>query len=537
MILKSMDTHHSIIQSAKKFFLGTLFSRFTGVIRDMVMAFWFGSAPEIAIFMVAYRLANLFRRLFGEGNLQAGFVPHFEALRGKLPKSSFLFYRDTAFSLFLSLLIAVGAIEIFLWCCCQQAQGDWCQIAKLSMWMAPGLLFICLSSLNSSFLRCQKRYFITGVSSVFFNFIWIFTAFWAHYFPLEQAVVILSFGVTAAFAVQWISTARASKKEWRSQVDKSEWFHPKLFSYDWKQFIKPMAVGIIGAGAMQINSALDSIFSLMADPSGPAYLWYAIRIQQLPLALFGITLSGALLPPLSRAMQTGALDRYQDLLETALKRAAILMIPSSFCMIILGGVGLNLLFGRGDFSSKDIQETLLCLWAYAPGVVPSVFVLLFATGFYARKIYAIPTMAAFLSVLFNCLLNGFFVFVFHWGAVSIALATSLSSLLNGIFLYCFLKKKLTGSFWVFLVRLILISLAATLTTLWLGAVWVGDLTLEILKGNPVLFPRAFSQQILQCAGMGMLFIASFFSIAKMMGLGQIFSFVRRKREETVLEEG
>ena len=536
MIFHSMDTNYSILQSAKQFFVGTLFSRFTGLARDMAMAFWFGVSPEIAAFMVAYRLANLFRRLVGEGNLQAGFVPHFETLRLQDTKRSFLFYRDTAFSLFVSLFILIALIEGVLWLCYKQLGGSWSEIAKLSMWMAPGLLFICLSSLNSAFLRCQKKYFITAASPIFFNFIWILTAFIAHYFPLKESIIILSCGVTFAFAMQWLSTARAAQKEWALQLHWNEWFCPQIFSSDWKQLLKPMAVGIIGAGALQFNSAVDSIFGLIADVSGPAYLWYAIRVQQLPLALFGIALSGALLPPLSRALQEGSLDRYQNLLETALKRSAILMIPCSFAILALGGSGLNLLFGRGDFSSQDIQETLYCLWAYGAGILPSVFVLLFATGFYAQKSYNIPAMASFLAVLLNLGLNCLMVFGFRWGAVSIALATSLSSLFNAAVLYFSLSQRLDFSFWAFLIRLSLTSAAASVLTIWLGGVWLGDATWDICLGQPSSFTRLGLAQLIQFSGMTLLFLSSFFVVARMNGLGQIFSFIRGKVDQEISEE-
>ena len=531
-----MDTNHSIFRSAKHFFFGTLFSRATGLIRDMSMAFWFGSAPEIAAFMVAYRLANLFRRLFGEGNLQAGFIPHFETLRAQESKNSFLFYRDTAFSLCLFLSLAIGAIELILWFIAKHLEGSWQEIVQLSMWMAPGLLFICLSSLNSAFLRCQKKYFITAASPAFFNFIWIGSACLAHFFPLAKAVIILSCGVTVAFAIQWLSTAQAAQREWAYYLNWKQWFKPKFFSADWKQLIKPMAVGIIGVGALQFNSALDAIFGLAADVSGPAYLWYAIRIQQLPLALFGIALSGALLPPLSRAMQEKAFDRYQNLLETALKRSAILMIPCTFAMFTLGGVGLNLLFGRGDFSSHDIQQTLLCLWSYSLGVVPSVFVLLFATGFYAQKVYGRPTIASFLAVASNAMLNTLWVFGFHWGPPSIAFATSVSAFLNSAILYFSLSQKLAPSFWLFLIRLSWISALASLLTLWIGEMALGDVTLQLCRGKSVFFTRAFSEQAIHFFSMGLLFIVSFGILARLYGMGQIFHFLKKDTAEEEIQD-
>jgi len=168
-----MDTSHSILRSAKYFFAGTALSRLSGLFRDMAMAFCFGGAPEIAAFMVAYRLANLLRRLFGEGNLQSGFVPHFETLRAASPQAAFSFYRDSAYSLFALLSLCVLAIEGILWLLLGVLPAGWREIAELTMWMAPGLLFICLSALNSALLQCQKKYFISAITPVLFNSVWI----------------------------------------------------------------------------------------------------------------------------------------------------------------------------------------------------------------------------------------------------------------------------------------------------------------------------------------------------------------------------
>src|SRR5579872_4460251 len=114
---------------------GTILSRLLGLTRDIAMAFCFGSAPEIAAFMVAYRLANLFRRLFGEGNLQSGFVPQYESLE---PEKGGLFYRDSSFSLLVILVGAVGVMEAVLWGASQWVGRDWGEIIRLAMWMAPG---------------------------------------------------------------------------------------------------------------------------------------------------------------------------------------------------------------------------------------------------------------------------------------------------------------------------------------------------------------------------------------------------------------
>jgi putative peptidoglycan lipid II flippase len=521
-----MDTVHSILRSAKHFFAGTTLSRLSGLFRDMAMAFCFGAAPEIAAFMVAYRLANLLRRLVGEGNLQSGFVPHFEELRARSPAAAFAFYRDSAYSLCIGLTVLTLAVMGGLYLMLGSLPAEWREIATLALWMAPGLLFICLSALNGALLQCQKKYFASGAAPMLFNAVWMISALFAARYSLPEAVRFLSVGVTLSFAAQWGATAWAARKEVRVHLEGREWRRPSLFSTDWKLILRPMALGAVGIGAVQINSALDAIFARIADSSGPTFLWYAIRVEQLPLALFGIALSGALLPPLSRAMQEGDEERYRSLFSGALRQTAALMVPCAFGLFALGASGLNLLYGRGHFSPADLQETLLCLWAYGLGLLPASFVLLLAAGSYAKKSYGSPTAASLISVAANTLLNALLVLGLHWGAVSIALATSVSALLN-----CALLMR--AQFWdrgfsVYLAKLLMAALLACLCSLASG-VFLGDGTLAVCAGERFAFTRSPLFQIVQFGGMGSVYLASFLAIARMLGLQEVFSFLSRAR--------
>ena len=146
----------------------------------------------------------------------------------------------------------------------------------------------------------------------------------------------------------------------------------------------------IGVGAAQINSACDAIFARLADNSGPAYLWYAIRLQQLPLALFGIAISGALLPPLTRAMKKGYF-RGELLFNVAIDRSMLLILPITGVLFIFGERCVDLLYGYGGFDIQSIQGTTFCLWGYTLGLVPMTLVLILAPVFYAKGNYRAPT--------------------------------------------------------------------------------------------------------------------------------------------------
>ncbi len=503
-----MDSETSILKAAKSFFAGTIFSRVLGMLRDVSMAFCFGSAPEAAAFMVAYRLANLFRRLFGEGSLQGGFVPHFEKLRVEGEEKAALFYRD----LYGSLWVVLGGVVLLGGLCCWGLawlfESD---IPFMTLAMMPGVAFLCFYALDSAVLQCKSRFFLPAFAPVVFNSVWICSALFLKGSDLRSAMFGLSYCVVFAFFLQWMAVAKDVMR-WGLPLLGRQALRPRLFSVEVRALFKPLAFGLVGVGAAQINSALDAIFARVADLSGPAYLWYAIRIQQLPLALFGIALSGALLPALSRA----TLDRCHELLQAGLKKSVALMIPFAVGMVVLARPGLDLLYGHGGFSESDVWQTGFCLSGYAVGLVPMVYVLLLANACYSRKEYRLPMKSALAAVIYNVLLNALFVFYCGWGAQGIALATSLSSFLN-----CLLLKRavrqLVGkvSLWRGALRIGVCSLLAGFAAWALDANWVHE--------------RRFSSQLTCFVATGSLYAIGVIGLAYLLKVKELFELIRFKR--------
>ncbi|MCB1119816.1 MAG: murein biosynthesis integral membrane protein MurJ, partial [Chlamydiia bacterium] len=179
-----------------------------------------------------------------------------------------------------------------------------------------------------------------------------------------------------------------------------------------------------------MNNLVDTLFAHYAEAEGPALLWYAIRIQQLPLALFGIAIAGAILPPLSRALKAQKWNEYLRFLQEALFQTWILMLPLTAALFLMGDMGVTLLYGRGDFHFQDVVGTTTCLWAYGIGLIPSALVLVLAPACYANHNYFLPTFSSFLAMGLNLVLNSLFIFIWGWGAVSVAIATSISVWIN-----------------------------------------------------------------------------------------------------------
>lgn len=503
------DSIPSIQRSALKFFSGTLFSRMSGMLRDMAMAFAFGTEALLSTFMVAFRFAHLARRLFGEGSLQNTFIPHFEALRHENSARAYTFFKDFAATLFLILLfviaLSMGAL-LFFW--------DFFLI-KLIFFMLPSLLFICLYGLNGAFLECEKSYFIPSVAPIAFNGVWIVCCFLLISLPKEQAIMGLSISVVLACFAQWAFTLPLT-------ISYLKWpFVP--FSPDVRKAMGPLFLANIGVGANQINNALDPLFAFFANQEGPAHLWYSMRIQQLPIALFGIALSGALAPPLARAIKRGNQEQICHFFQKTKEKVALLTLPLTCATIASASTCINLLFGRGHFNLESVEGTARCLIAYGLGLFPMTYILIAAPALYAFGDYKTPARLAVFAMLINIGLNASFVFLLGWGDQAVALATSLAAFWNGHYLQKELEKKQPllknkNSYFLKCLGIGLLGMGAIFLT---DFVLLGKIpTIELLFGYSLTLSQNFSEQffLFSCEAAAFL-IATLSAIVLSLGKG------------------
>lgn len=450
------DSAHSIFNSAKRFFTGTLLSRLTGLGRDIALAFSFGTDSALAAFLVAFRFAHLLRRLLGEGAFQTAFIPAFESLRQAGNRIAGQFFIDlyAALTLLLIGIISVGISlgALLLWYA-DLSPGN-VEIVYLTLLMLPSLLFICLFGLNASLLQCEKYYFLPAFAPTAFNLFWIIGALSLNGVPTTAAMPRLAIFINIACFCQWLITAPTTWKLLGGLGLGGFWVKINPFSGNLAKLSAPLFLGLIGVGASQINNALDAVFARYASAEGPAFLWYAIRIQQLPLGLIGIAFSGALLPALSRAViadqisstapttQLEKLEKFRYLLNSTLIKCLGLMCLMTAGMFIFGKLGIRIIYGHGDFDIDSILQTTYCLWGYALGLIPMALVLILAPAFYAQKNYRTPMYASIGSMLLNVALNSWFILGLNWGAVSVSIATSLSAWLNFIWLAFVLQRQI-----------------------------------------------------------------------------------------------
>ncbi|WP_075883796.1 murein biosynthesis integral membrane protein MurJ [Candidatus Protochlamydia sp. W-9] len=497
------DSTHTIFQSAKRFFSGTLLSRLSGMVRDISMAYAFGTEASIASFMVAYRLAHLCRRLFGEGSLQSAFIPEFESIRHRDTERAFRFFRDlvislTLFLVFFVLSLSLGIGAFLTW---GNPTNDTKEILSLTLLMLPSLLFICLFGLNASLLQCEKIYFTPAVAPLAFNCAWIAAVWILKSYKIPEAISWLALAVIIACFSQWLVTIPQTLSILKKNLSTPLWaeLRKSFFPTDVIKLGKPFLLGMVGVMASQINAAIDAIFGRYAELEGPAFLWYAIRIQQLPLALFGIAIAGALLPPLTRALKAQNWALYYQFLNDAVLYTCTIMIPFTAALFVLGYSSVNLIFGHGNFHASSVIGTTKCLWGYGIGLLPSTLILLLAPACYAQNNYRLPAIASILNMILNFSLNYIFIIFFGWGATSVAVATSLSAWVNVFFLGIFLNNKEKS--WLifktnpFFLKIFFITFIAFIGTEASKYFFHQSTILNVLNSNIFLIP--FSEQLIE----------------------------------------
>lgn len=506
------DSYHSIFKSASRFFTGTVLSRISGMLRDMSMAYVFGTQVSIASFMLGFRLSHLLRRLLGEGALQSAFIPEFEALRHQNSLRAFQFFRNLTalITVVLSVLILIGCAGLGALLAFGNLSPNNQEVIFLTMLMVPSVLFICLFGLNASLLQCEKSYFTSSVAPIAFNFIWILFVIFLRHLNGPSAMPYLSVGVIVACFFQWIITVPKTFSILKKNISTPLWKEIKFISDDIRKILKPLFLGMLGVSASQINNAVDALFARFAEAEGPAFLWYSIRIQQLPLALFGIAIAGAILPPLSRAIQAAEWSKYNEFLRYAFKGTIGLILPVTFLLFVVGDSCVNLIYGHGDFNSQSVAGTTVCLWAYSVGLLPAALVLILAPASYAQNNYRLPAYASLITMILNALLNTWMIMQLKMGAVSVALATSVSAWANLVFLLWALPRKgegiLNSDLLKYAARVGIGTLIASCAVVLLRN-YFNDYSIQMLFGGHVpSFSHAWVTQFYSCAWQGIVFV-------------------------------
>ncbi len=408
----------------------TLASRVLGFARDMLIAARLGAGPIADAFFVALRLPNLFRRLFGEGAFSAAFVPGFAGLIATDGSAAARAFAEQAFAgmiVLLGLLTIAGEVfmpQVMLGLAPGFAAipAKFALAVTLSRITFPYLLLICLAALVSGVLNGLNRFTAASASYVLFNVVMIASLLWLTPY-LPSAGHALAVGVTlsglAQLGVLLVAARRAGMG--------LRLVRPRL-TPEMRVLLRRMAPGLVGAGVTQLNLAVDVIIASLLPAGTVSVLYYADRVQQLPLGVIGAAVGTAMLPVLSRQVRAGQAQAAAETQNRAIEYALFLTLPAAVALLAIAGPVIGVLFGRGRFAGPDVALSARALAAYAVGLPFFVLVKVLAPGFFARGDTATPVKIGLVAVALNLALN--LAFMRPLQQMGPALATSLAAMVN-----------------------------------------------------------------------------------------------------------
>lgn len=423
----------------------TAVSRVFGLVREIVMAHFFGTSALQSAFVIAFRIPNLFRRLFGEGALGAAFIPVFaeiERTEGRARAQLFLSRILGLLVCALALLVGLGIAATYAVQFAAEPGGRWDVAMPLTRIMLPYALFICVAAIVSAVLNVRDRFAVPSLTPVILNLCWIGALVGVCPF-LDSAAAqinVVCWGILFAGLAQILFQLPALC---------AVGYHLRFTFTGWRaspyvrQVLLQMGPASLGIALAQINICIDGWLAYYGAPWAPSALEYADRIIYLPLGLFGTAFATVLLPTFSK--QAAAADRPALIatLERSLRNLFVLMAPMAIGLIALATPIVALLYQRGAFDAQSTLWTARAVTAYALGLIAFSSAKTVIPVFYAHKDLKTPVKVAAWCILGNFLLNLASVLFLPegWRHVGIALSTVLNSFANTAILLAILWRR------------------------------------------------------------------------------------------------
>jgi putative peptidoglycan lipid II flippase len=418
----------------------TMVSRVLGMAREAVMASVLGANRYTDIFLVAFRLPNMFRRFFGEGAFSAGFVPLFSQRLhsdgGVEEAKAFSEEVLAVFLPFLALFTLIGQIAMpgLVWALASGLPAESEQVAvTLSRITFPYLMLISLVSLFSGVLNSMHRFTAAAFAPALLNLMMLLalllvpTGGMASVTALAWSVIV---GGIVQLGLLWWSARKAglSLKLRRPRMT------PGV-----RQFFLVVFPALISAGVYQISLLIDTQFLSHMVEGSLSHFNYADRLNQLPLGIIGTALGTAILPSISRFIGQEQPEEAMKVQNQALDMAMLLTLPASVALAVIGIPIVSLVYRHGEFTPQDAIITGNTLGLFAMGLPAYVLVKVFTPAFFARHDMKTPLYVALTVLVVNLILN--FALAGPFGLYGLALALMITAWLNCLLLWGILHKR------------------------------------------------------------------------------------------------
>lgn len=418
-----------------------MLSRIAGFVRDALTATFLGAGFHADAFFVAQRLPNLFRSLFAEGAFSAAFVPLYTKENEKNGDEAAQRFAGEALALLIAILTPFTIVVMLAmpWVIRLMAPGFHDEPEKFALAVQystitfPYLLLISITALQSGVLNARGRFGPGAAAPIMLNIVLIVALYLTTF--LEWPVgLTLAYATTLSGAVQAVWLAISC---WRARAT-IPLVMPHL-TKSAKRLFKQIGPGAVGAGAAQINLLMTTILASLLPTGAVSYLYYADRLNQLPLGIIGIAVATTLLPFLSRHESNGESEKVTHYISRAIEFCLVFGLPAALGLGLAASPIIQTLFEHGAFTHDDTVKTASALGAYALGVPAFLLAKIFASRFFSREDTKTPVRIAIFSIGANIVMAVFLMNV--WGHVGMALATSCATWLNAVLLFFALNRR------------------------------------------------------------------------------------------------
>ncbi len=419
----------------------TFLSRIAGYFRDVVIAYFFGAGASTDAFYVAFRIPNLLRRLFAEGSLTIAFIPIFTEYNEQKGAEEAKKALNAVFTVLFCILILLVILGVIFspYIVKAFASGFDIEAFKLSVLlnriMFSYILFISLTALSMGVLNSLRHFFAPAFSPVLFNISIIICAFFLHK-SFNIPIISLAIGVILGGLLQLLLNIYFLKSKDFMFGFTSHFKHPAV-----KRLSLLMAPQLFGIGVYNLNIIVGTQFASFMEEGTISYLYFAERLIEFPLGIIAVSIATVMLPSLSSDIAAKKFESFKENYSSTLRLMLFIMIPATFGLIALGKPICNLLYQHGEFDYDAVIKTSQCLLGYSFGLIAVGGIRITVPAFYAMQDTKIPVITAFIAFIVNALFCYILGFVFDLDHLGLALASSISSILNFSLLIYFLSKR------------------------------------------------------------------------------------------------
>jgi putative peptidoglycan lipid II flippase len=503
----------------------TMLSRVLGFVRDVLTAHFLGAGAVADAVFVAQRLPNMFRSLFAEGAFSAAFVPLFAGKVAAEGKEAARRFAEDVLAVWLVALLAFVVVgEMFMPTVVELiAAGFAADPAKFELTVAltritfPYLLFISLVALQGGVLNSVERFAAVAATPMLLNI-----------FLILGLEIGARLGAPMGHVFAWACTAAGfAQFAWLMASCRQAGMALSLplprLTPAVRRMLMVMLPGVFGAGVTQINQLISTQIASHLGTGAVSYLYYADRLNQLPLGVVGIAVGTAILPPLSKQIRGGDVASARHTQNRGIELAFLLTLPAAVALGVAAEPILTVLFQRGAFDANDAHATALALAAYAAGLPAFVLVKVLVPGFFARHDTRTPVWIGAVAMVVNAALA--VALMEPLAHVGNALALSVAGWVNALLLAVLLRRRGYFAFDARSRRTLPRILAAAL------GMGVALLAVERLLGAAFAGPlavRVAALAVLVAAG-----LAAYGALALVLGVAELGELKRRLRRRTI----